>query len=452
MAFSSSLNESILQFSQNFLKLPNTVNQFYIALSGGLDSCILLHVAQKLVPSKKLVAIHVNHEIEAESFFWEKHCKTICEKLEIPLIIHRVGTLLKSYTHLKNSAGPEDAARKARYAVFKKTLKPNNCLLTAHHLEDQAETLIIQLIRSAGVRGLSGMPMLQHKEDIYYFRPLLTWSRENRLEYARENQLQWVEDPSNLNERFTRNFIRRQVLPVLQKRWPSVTRSLAKTAEHCAQTLELCNELAKSDLNIVAHPVHRNQLLIKQLCALSFHRRVNVLRFWLKTVVEISMSTVQFQFLEKLLHTEKPYQTFSLKNISFQKYQEYLHAFPEDSIAKVPLTKLVWNINTPLLIPNYGTLTGVLVKGRGIRCSLFSHTDVLDIRFRSGRERFHPQERIGSHPLKKLFQEWKVLPWKRDTVPLIYLEDKLLAVADYSISKTAFAHPDELGLSISIIT
>ena len=224
----------VTQLSQFFQR--HTVSQVLIAYSGGLDSHVLLHLCASLraiQPQIVLRAIHIDHGLQAVSAQWVMHCQTVCAALNIPFICEAL--------HLKVQTGEsvEAVAREARYAVFSQYLRAGEMLLTAHHQDDQAETVLLHLLRGSGVDGLAAMPEIRPLAQGYLGRPLLALSRAELVTYAQQNQLNYITDPSNADNRFDRNFLRQQIIPLLQQRWVAVNKTLARAARLQGETRQL---------------------------------------------------------------------------------------------------------------------------------------------------------------------------------------------------------------------
>lgn len=216
---------------------------WYIAFSGGLDSTVLLHLLADYARSHAappLRAVHVHHGLQAAADAWPAHCKAVCANLGIALeVIH---------VQVSPGASLEQAARDARYAAFQQTLGPGDILFTGQHCDDQAETLLLRLLRGAGLRGLAAMPWQRPLGQGSLVRPLLGCARQQLQAYAQARGLAWIDDPSNADTRFARNFLRREVMPQLQQRWPQVGQNFARAAEHLGEALGLLDELAQGDL------------------------------------------------------------------------------------------------------------------------------------------------------------------------------------------------------------
>src|SRR3990167_1094853 len=253
-----------------------------VALSGGLASTVLLHLLANLAQREALPplsAIHIHHGLQAAADAWPAHCHELCAALSVPLQVE--------YVQVAPVASLERAAREARYAAFAARLGADELLLTAQHRDDQAETLLFRLLRGAGVQGLSAMPVSRALGAGRLVRPLLNCSRDELLAYAREHKLSWVEDPSNADERFSRNYLRRQVLPALLSRWPQAATNMARSAAHLSEAAQLLDELALQDIAAAQVPavfawLPLPSLALPALRCLSEPRQRNALRYWLR--------------------------------------------------------------------------------------------------------------------------------------------------------------------------
>ena len=260
---------------QHTLKSLTDAQTFIIAYSGGLDSHVLLHAMSALKnknPDTHLQAVHVNHQINPNANHWALHCKKICDDLGIPIAIETVDLNLKPGDSL------EENARNARYAALHKYIDKNSVLLTAHNANDQAETFLLQALRGAGPKGLSAMPAKKRLGDGFLIRPLLSFSREKLEKYALENKLNWIEDDSNVDPRFRRNFLRHAVFPVLKQYWPTVMDNFSRSSRLMAEHEKIISEIAQSDLKRVVSD--NISLDIKKLLLLSDARQRLVLREW----------------------------------------------------------------------------------------------------------------------------------------------------------------------------
>jgi tRNA(Ile)-lysidine synthase len=427
------------------LKQYPTSARFWVAYSGGLDSQVLLHALSRIIPAKRLRALHINHAWHADSIKWANICQQTCEKLGIYCEIIPVDA------HPKSGESPEAYARAARYGAMAKRIPAGDFLLTAHHRNDQAETLLLQLLRGAGLKGLASMPFCQTFAKAYLMRPLLDFTRSALYEYAQEQQLTWIEDDSNMNLRFNRNFIRHKVLPLIQQRWPQADKTIARAAINLAEAHSLLDEVAHQDWSVVQGPTP-NVLVISSLLKLSVMRRSNLLRYWLKQLHFSLPSQKQLQQIDILLNSRMDASPqVNWGNVQLRRYRNYIYALNlvgNEKLFKVGLT--VWKLDQTVTLPTLDQLSTKQVLGGGLAYSLLKEQQV-DVTFRQGGERFYASNHQGSHPLKKLFQEWGVPPWQRNKVPLIYYQNELIAVAGYGIDPRFAAKKNELGLTIELI-
>ena len=269
-----------------------------IAYSGGLDSHVLLHalVALRATHPLRLVAVHIDHGLAAQSGAWSQHCSAVCQALEVAFVLESVQVQGGS------GEGTEAAARRARYAALARHVGPGEVLLTAHHQDDQAETLLLQLLRGAGVQGLAGMREAMGFAAGRHLRPLLGFSRAALRHYADSAGLQWIEDPSNADVGYRRNLLRHDVLPLLTQQWPQAAALLARAAQHAGEAALLLDELAAADLDRCRWRDTATVLSVSALQALSPARQRNVLRYWLRVRGFLAPSTLHLETLVGQLH------------------------------------------------------------------------------------------------------------------------------------------------------
>jgi tRNA(Ile)-lysidine synthase len=418
-----SFNAALLK--ENITQYRNA-KVLWVAYSGGCDSHVLLHslVALRSEIKAEIKAIHINHGLSPFAPEWEEHCRDTCEQLAVPYVAISVNAK-------KKNSSPEEAARHARYAEWKKLLNKNEVILLAHHQDDQAETVLIQLLRGAGVKGLAAMPSQQYFSKGLLCRPLLTFSREEIHSYAIENKLNWIDDPSNFDTDFDRNFLRHDVVPLLETRWPSLKKVLSRTASHQADADQLLTELAFQDWH---HVRENNQINITSLLKLSEKRQRNILRYWIADVCELILpDTVHLQrILDEVLTAAidaKPEVIW--RGGEVRRYQGLLYA--QEKLMQPPNDlMLLWpNIEMPLELNKNGiTLSAISSVGKGLSQEKLKNTKI-SLQFRQGGETCRPVGRGQTHQLKKLFQEWKIPPWQRVSIPLLYVDGQLAQVVGY---------------------
>jgi len=418
-------------------ELQNTAGRparYVIALSGGLDSTVLAHALAQCsdVP---VLAIHIDHALQTDSADWSEDCAQIAAALKIEFLSLLVDVQLDS------GKGPEASARDARYAALHAELNDDDWLLSAHHREDQAETLLLNLIRGSGPAGVAGIGNIRRFGPGWLVRPMLNVDRADILQYATDQGLQWIEDPSNTDRRFDRNFLRHEVLPRLRERWPDIAARLQRSAGHAGEASQLLIELAAIDLETLGS--HAARMPIDGLAELSAARQRNVIRFALRG---LGLSTPTAMQLERILNEVIPARVDAQPLVSWpgaavRRYRNGLYLLPEnlaDAIETVSLSGEKLELGVGL-----GTLHFESGADIGISPELFS--DGLTVKPRTGGEEFQPQGQSHTRKLKKLLQEAGIVPWMRDRLPLVYSGDRLVAVGDLWLAQEAVARP---GISV----
>jgi tRNA(Ile)-lysidine synthase len=399
--------------------LPSSTREVCIGFSGGLDSTVLLHALAESRTEIGLCvrAIHVNHNLHPDAAVWVSHCASACQELAIPF---------ESFAVAVRPAGEgiESAARDARYQVFESELREGEVLLTAHHADDQLETLLLALVRGSGVRGLAAMPCVQVFGRGSHARPLLEVNRDALRTYAITHGLKWIEDASNQNSSFDRNYLRLVVVPPLRNRWPAVAHAAARSALHLGEATQLLDELAEQDLT---HLSVQGCVHVRRLEGLSSARRRNALRVWLRHKGARAPSAGKLASIEHdILHAAYDRTPCIECDGQFvRRHRDLLYCTPQ--VPNPPGNELVWNPREPLGIPHLGTLVAHFDEP-------VAASDRWTVRFREGGESV--AARTHHQKLKHLLQEQRVLPWWRGAVPLIYEAEELIAVGDF------WAHPN----------
>lgn len=436
---------------QAFFQAIPVTQTIWVGYSGGLDSRVLLHLLKQAALPHLLRAVHVNHGLNAAAESWGEHCARVCDALAIPLTQVTVDATAPS------GESPEAYARQKRYAALSVLLAPGDVLVTAHHQADQAETFLLQLLRGAGLPGLSAMGLVKPFAAGWLMRPLLPFTKAMLLRYAQTQGLQWVEDDSNTHLAFNRNYLRHQVLPVLQTRWPSVTKVIARVASHCAEAQALLTEIAQSDCVQGSQP---NTLKISALLSLSSRRQVNALRYWIQLQNFLLPSEKQLQEIIKtmLYSRQEANPKVVLPQLEVRRYQDDLYLRAPRVVCRSKEV-LSWDTRQTLLLPGIGKL---IPEKSASSHHLFMPVDndgekcMVTVGFRQGGEIFHPAGRVGSHPLKKLLQEWSVPPWQRENIPLIYVNQTLACVAGFAVAeqfaKKATVLSEDFYFSFSPVT
>jgi tRNA(Ile)-lysidine synthase len=347
----------------------------------------------------------------------------------------------------KHDAGesPEEKARQVRYQAFAKTMTSNDVVFTAQHCDDQAETLLLQLLRGSGPHGAAGMPVLAPLGQCTLARPFLTYSRQQLLHYAQEHALNWIEDPSNVDIAYDRNFLRHEVLPHLRRRWPSLSQTLGRAAEHYAEAARLLDMLAADDLARVAAD---QGLDIGQLQALDAARQRNLLRYWFR---QLDLPVPQARQLEHILSDVIPARADAEPCVRWPGAEVRRYRGTLMAMSPLPATDTEtihpWDLSGPLDIPHpAGRLVARAVTGRGL--AVHRATSGVSVRFRRGGEVCQPQGRQHHHDLKTLMQDAGIPPWQRDRIPLIFVDEQLAQVVGHWLCEPFQAAAGETGLVV----
>lgn len=433
---------------QKLSQLP-PLSHYYVAFSGGVDSHVLLYLLSQLSnqqPSLQITAVHVNHGLQSQSNDWAEHCQQTCDDLNIPILVKKVSV------DLDNGQSPEAAARDARYAVFRELVEEGCGLLMAHHEDDQAETVLLQLFRGAGVAGLSAMPGAMEFEKGWLLRPLLDVSRVQIEAFACQHGLKWVEDPSNTETSFDRNFLRHEIIPKLTSRWPALNTSLSRAASHQAEAASLLKQLAVQDY-AGCHGRIVKTLSVSALLVLDLARQKNLLRYWIKTICGLRLPDsrhMQRILTEVLTATANANPLVQWGNVQVRRYRDDLYAISASEIGNMQELAEIknWQVDKPLLLADGTKLRAERVKGKGLKLSLLESGKLL-VGYRQGGEQCVPVGRGHHHSVKKLMQEWGIPPWQRDHIPFIFVDDELAQVVGHCVCEPFQAMPDEIGLFIS---
>lgn len=408
--------------------------QLLLAFSGGLDSSVLLHLLvqwRQQHPESVLRAVHVHHGLSRFADEWVAHCQQQCEGWQVPLVVHQV-----QLAGLEG--GIEAAARSARYAAFTATLAADETLLTAQHLDDQCETFLLALKRGSGPAGLSAMASEARLGNNVLLRPLLGISRQQLEEYAAQHQLRWIEDDSNQDCRFDRNFLRLKVLPLLNERWPHFAAATARSASLCAEQEQLLDELLAEQLTQLLDA--DNALAIEGVQACSPARRDALLRRWMALFGVTMPARAQLHRLwhEVALCREDAEPQLQLGNYQIRRFRQRLYLLP--LMADLHDLQLPWPQPTRLELPDG---LGALVRDEGnnlVRAPWMGER--VSVRF-SAAGRVRIVNRAGSRHIKKLWQEFGIPPWQRERIPLIYYDEQLIAAMDVFVTAEGQVLADE---------
>jgi len=395
------------------------VKTWYVGFSGGLDSCVLLHLmAANFADKTKVKAIHIQHNLQPNCAAWSEHCRNVCRKLNLEIKVISL--------NLKADANIEEKARQARYAAFALVLQKNDVLLLAHHLQDQSETVLLRLLRGSGILGLSAIKMQRPLAAGQIMRPLLNIPQSELRQYALAHNLSFIDDPSNSDIKFTRNFIRHQILPQLQQTWPNVNLVLARTASHASEAQTLLDELAAQDLaqiqaNSPLKWLKLPCLEVKALQQLSFKRQKNVMRYFLRNLTLLPDAAHWHGFLCLLNAPNDAKAIWQLGGGKLVRSKQQIWWLPNDWSNFAPLN-LTWDNPSKALNLDQNGL--VQISGK-----LDFVAKNWQIKYRTGGERiWHPK--FGTIGLKRYLNAANVPYFVRPRLPLLYADNVLIACAN----------------------
>jgi len=409
-----------------------------LGLSGGVDSVVLLHLLSQISPrfSWRLFALHVHHGISSHADSWAAFCTELCAKYSIPLHVERV-----DISPLRDM-GIEAAARKLRHAAFER--QQVDFIALAHHRDDQAETLLLQLLRGAGVRGASAMQIFKPRKNVpSLLRPLLEMERSELEAYAREQGLRWVEDDSNEDVIYPRNFLRHRVLPVLAQRFPAYRTTLARSAGHFAEAAGLLDELAAQD---ASSAMQGDRLSVAVLRQLSRARGKNLLRYFLAARnAPIPDTTRLDEMLRQLCVAGEGTQIrITWQDWQLRCYRDHAYALP----VKLPAAdfSIVWQGEAEIVLPaSHGVLHFERVTGQGLSVAKLQQ-GVVNIHPRHGSETIKLDAARPRQSLRNLLQQQGVPPWQRELLPLLYCGDELVCVPGVANAAGYLAQAGEEGV------
>jgi tRNA(Ile)-lysidine synthase len=402
-----------------------------IAYSGGLDSSVLLHKFSVL--NDNIRAIHIHHGLHADADLWLQHCEHECQKLNIPLSIFRVRV------DKQQGAGLEAAARIARYQAIASAMQYDELLLTAHHQNDQAETLLQRLMRASGSQGLAGMRQYTESNGMPQYRPLLKVPRAELLAYAQHHRLTWIEDPSNTQTQFDRNFLRHDVLPLLQSRWPHAVSMLSRSADILREEHQCLNEQAALYLAQV-QSLDPSVITISKLQALSPAWRAQVLRHWVNTLHCPALpSNVLQQIENELLFARHDSEaTTRWERTCIRRWRDALYCSAEKENSAHDWQHL-WQDLQAVKLPDQnfwgwaGQSTTLAVTAEATQ-QYFGGP--LHLSFRRGGEKIQLPKRSHHSSIKQCLQALGIPPWQRQQLPLLSSADgECLAFGDVLISE-----------------
>ena len=392
-----------------------------VGFSGGLDSSVLLHAlaSDRAVRSRGLRALHVHHGLHRDADAWAAHCEAICAAIGVPLSVVRVEVV-------PDGRGPEAAARAARHAAYADALGDDEAMALAHHRDDQAETFLLRALRASGPEGLAAMPARRRCGRGWLWRPLLALPRATLLEYARAQDLHWLEDPSNTDTALDRNFLRMRVLPLLRERWPQVGAALARSAALSAEAASLLEDDDAGGLSLAATD-DPAMLSRAALAAMPRERRARVLRRW---VASLGLPPLPAGGVARIESEVLPARTDA--GACYAWHGAEVRAWRDGLLAGMPVPALPqgwaasWDGRAALVLPGGGQLRLDPAVG---------FDEPLTVRSRTGGERIVLPGRGHSHALKHVLQDLGIPPWRRAAMPvLVDGKGTVLAAGDRVVS------------------
>jgi tRNA(Ile)-lysidine synthase len=415
--------------------------KFLLAFSGGVDSVVLLDLlVNVLKESDALRIIHINHNLNEHSNDWAQFSSEICEKYDLPLIC-------ESVEPKRHGKGLEADARELRYQSFRDVIQDDEYLLTGHHQDDQMETLLYRIFRGTGIDGLRAIRREIKFGKGFLYRPMLNISREKIEEYAQLKNLKWIYDSSNDDSSYDRNFLRKDIIPLIKKRWPSVENKVSRLSVIAEQNQLLLNELAIED---VGQLKNYNHLDIETLSEKSYPRIINIFRFMIKkNNMNVPSMQVLNEGIKTLMHSKSKSPSMTWNDNTIRRYKHRLYFLNSALNSPNDLSnEMSWDIKKTInLGKNLGSIQARFLNGEGI--SLNRCPSNLAIKYRKGGEEIKPSGHKITKSLKNLFQENNVLPWVRDKIPLIYVDQELISVGDLWFNQDFKASANEDGFLIT---
>ena len=389
--------------------IPEGTRRVFVAYSGGLDSSVLLHLLLLGERSYEIVPWHINHGLVEVAGQMERFCSEQARALGLELRIDRLDLS-------QVGSNVEAEARRRRYRLFREACEPGDCVLTAHHADDQAETFLLNALRGSGVAGLRGIAGRRRLGEALLLRPLLRYSRAELEAYAREHEIRWFDDPSNRSLRYDRNYLRHEVMPLLRQRWHGLPQVLAANCEIQSQTQDLLDEVAAQDHAELS--AEDATLCLPDLLRLSEARRVNLLRYWAARLGAPAIPHARLRELLQQLHARADAQPeIGLTGCTIRVYDERLFLVMDSERREVD-DEYDFGREDEIEI---GQLDLKLTRGEIFsRLGVEDKQQALTLKFRRGGQRNRDR-----HRLKRLFQKHRVPPWERDTVAQVYLDGRL---------------------------
>ena len=445
----SPISRAVSKFSERF-----SGQKIFLAYSGGVDSHVLLYELSRAASAYEisLVALHVNHKLSRNADRWEYHCSQVCKTLGIAYLSCSLDVALK------DGHGNEALLRQARYDWFVSLMTDRDVLVTAHHLDDHVETFLYRLIRGAGVDGLLGIPRSRKMEVGRVCRPFRDIWRSDILDFARNNNLTWVEDDTNEDEHYDRNFLRHRVIPLLKSRWPRSPETILRISHHFASVKNLLKEVGEKDLSELhqtatdCHYKNYGKIRIDHLLDFSHERALNLLRAWINASVDDLPSMKQLlELLRQLRITKNESRTrIRWKHAEFRHYRGWLYLLPAQRTPVVGMKEKHWAVNGPIKLVEPGLCIEAHPSvGRGVRVR-HQINPLIEISWYRKKMPVKSGGDSKSRTLRNLFQEEGVPPWERWRLPIFCLNGKVAYVPRIGVMNEFSVAEGESGIEILV--
>ncbi|PCK08932.1 MAG: tRNA lysidine(34) synthetase TilS [Alteromonadaceae bacterium] len=439
----------LLASLQEFLNRVQPQAPIWLAYSGGQDSSVLLHLLSRINPPLPLKIVHVNHQLSNNAEAWQQHCITTAKTLGYRCQV-------ESAQVNRQGKGLEGAAREARYRIFERLIEPGEYLFTAHHQNDQAETMLFRCLRGSGLRGMRAMEQQRSLAQGTLARPLLNISQADISAYAEHFDLKWIEDESNDDLRFDRNFLRHTIFPSLNERWPGSVKRMARTSTWLGEANSLLEEYLDTDLHHCNQRLERlgQSIAIPNMNGFSEARVKHLIQFWVNQQGYAQPSHHHIKQLKNLLEAKADANPLvAWGDCELRRYQNRLYILPRPPHIPTPQiqSKTTWLSASPLTLKD-GSILKISADSLDTSHDSGSTYPKLTVSYRAGGERCKPTTRAKSQTLKKLLQEYAVEPWLRDRIPLIFQDGQLIAVGDiFSCTTTTSNNQPNLSFDWSYL-
>ena len=421
-----------------------------VAFSGGVDSTVLLHALSKQLPPHRLLALHVDHSIQAGSSGWAIHCVKVCSQWGIQ--IRKPVLMSEARQHLD-----EAACRDARYAWFASLIRPGDVLVTGHHRDDQVETVLYRLLRGSGVHGLGGIQPERSFGSSILVRPLLACSRSDIAAYAAKQGLSWVTDPSNEDRRYDRNFLRHEIIAPLTARWPASDRSIDRAARHLRHAHALLEEIGHQDYDEFWEPAancclgHHGCMEVVRLEKLSTGRRFNLLRYWMSRNGYQPSSAKRLDELWRQANLARVDGNVRVAwpDAEFRRFRGYLYLLPRQLMGPLP-DSISWTTHIPIQCPEVGLRLHARASHEGPLRLKPEWSTRLELGWRRRRARLKPMGGQHHRRLRNIFQESRIPPWERRRLPMIYRDGVPIGIPGVVLAEGFSAAVGDEGVEICL--